>query len=388
LAYDPVAPLWHLPEERARDEGARLWAGVAVRAIRDQDGRLFGFATVIRDITDRLHTADDRREGQRWTASIIEAAVDAIITVDADQRIVQFNRAAEVMFLCAATEALGQTLTQFIPLHPEVAHADHLRIYAAGGVTNRAVGGVHNLSALRSNGAEFPIEASISQAWVDGCLLYTMILRDITQRRRAEERQSLLLQELAHRMKNTLAVVQSVVAQTRRFASPDEFHKTLTGRLTALGEAHDLLATSEWTGATLADVVRFAFEPYDTGGTVRPWTVEGPGIWLASNEAVTLSLVFHELATNAAKYGALSDGKGSVVVQWALTPQGEPAVLTINWRERGGPVVAPPARRGFGSRLLDQAVAHELGGETILTFLPDGAACRLQIPLSTKVALQ
>jgi PAS domain S-box-containing protein len=320
--------------------------------------------------------------------NIIESAMDAIITVDADQRIVQFNRAAEGMFLCAASEALGQTLTQFIPPHAQAAHADHICSYAATGVTMRAMGRIDSLSALRRNGDEFPIEASISQARVNGSPLYTVILRDITQRRRAEERQSLLLQELAHRVKNTLAIVQSVVAQTRRFASPDEFHKTLTGRLTALGAAHDLLTASEWTGATLADVVRFAFEPYDTDDTVKPWTIEGPGIWLASNEAVTLSLVFHELATNAAKYGALSDGEGRVTVQWALTCEAEPAVLTIDWRERGGPKVTPPARSGFGSRLLNQAVAHELGGETILTFPPDGAACRLQFPISAKVNLQ
>jgi PAS domain S-box-containing protein len=374
--------------ERVRKDGSRFWADVTMRAIRDQDGQLQGFAKVIRDITDRVDAASDRQEGQRRMTNIIESAMDAIITVDVDHRIVQFNRAAEVMFLCSATEALGQTLTRFIPPHARAAHPGQIRAYAATGVTNRAMGRIDNLSALRGNGEEFPIEASISQAQVDGSPLYTVIVRDITQRRRAEERQSLLLQELAHRVKNTLAIVQSVVAQTRRFASPEEFHTTLTGRLTALGAAHDLLTASEWAGATLADVVRFAFEPYDTGDTVKRWTIEGPGIWLASNEAVTLSLIFHELATNAAKYGALSDGKGSVAVQWTLTPEGEPAVLTIDWHERGGPKVTVPVRRGFGSRLLNQAMAHELGGETILTFLPDGAECRLQLPLSAKVDLQ
>ena len=119
-----------------------------------------------------------------------------------------------------------------------------------------------------------------------------------------------------------------VVAHTRRFASPDAFHKTPT----APGAAHDLLTISYWAGATLAGVVRFAFEPYDTGDTAKPWT--------------------------------------------------------IDWRERGGPPVTSPLRRGFGSRLLDQAVAHELSGETILTFPPGGAACRLLFPLSSKVTLQ
>jgi PAS domain S-box-containing protein len=374
--------------DRVRKDGSQPWANAAMPVIQGQDGQRHGFAKVIREITDRVPAAGDGQEGQRRVMSIIESAVDAIITVDADQRIVQFNRAAEVMFLCAATDALGQTVAQFIPPHAQATHAGHTRTYAAASLTNRATAGIHSLRALRSNGEEFPVEASISQVQADGSALCTMILRDITQRRRAEERQSLLLLELAHRVKNTLTVVQSVVAQTRRFASPDEFHEALTGRLTALGAAHDLLTTSEWAGATLADVVHFAFEPFDTGDTVKPWTIEGPGIWLASNEAVTLSLVFHELATNAAKYGALSDSAGTVAVEWALTAAGEPAVLTIDWCERGGPKVIPPARRGFGSRLLNQAVAHELGGETILTFLPDGAACRLKLPISSKVNLQ
>ena len=308
LAVAAAKGSFRVEAQLVRKDRSRFWADMAMRAIRGEDGHLQGFAKVIRDITDRVHAASNRQESWWRMTNIIESAMDAIITVDAEQRIVQFNRAAEVMFLCAASDALGQMLTQFIPAHARAAHAGHIRRYAATGVTNRAMGRIDNLTALRTDGEEFPIEASISQAQVDGSPLYTVILRDVTQRRRAEERQSLLLLELAHRVKNTLAIVQSVVAQTRRFASPDEFYKTLTGRLTALAAAHDLLTTSEWAGATLADVVRFAFEPYDAGDTATRWTIEGPGVWLGSNEAVTLSLVFHELATNAAKYGALSDG--------------------------------------------------------------------------------
>ncbi len=389
LAVAAAQGCFHEEVERVRKDGSRFWADVAIRAIRDDDGDLRGYAKVIRDVTDRVRAAHDRIEDQRRMTGIIEAAMDAIVTVDADQRIVQFNKAAEEMFLCAAAEVLGQPLARFIPQHARDAHARHIRSFAATGVTSRGMGRIDNLSALKSDGEEFPIEASISQAQVDGNPLYTVILRDITHRRRAEERQSLLLLELAHRVKNTLAIVQSVVAQTRRFASPEAFHKTLTGRLAALGAAHDLLTSSEWAGATLIDVVRFAFAPYETTETAGlRWTIDGPGIWLASNEAVTLSLVFHELATNAAKYGALSDSRGRVTVRWTLEPQIQPAVLAIHWLEREGPVVVQPSHGGFGSRLLEQAVSHDLDGETVLTFSPDGAECRLRLPLSAKVNMQ
>jgi PAS domain S-box-containing protein len=374
--------------ERVRKDGSRFWADVAIRAIRDEDGNLQGYAKVIRDITARVRAANDRLEDQRRITSIIESAMDAIITIDADQRIVLFNKAAEAMFQCSADEVLGQELTRFVPEHVRAAHAGHISTFAKTGVTSRGMGRIDSLSALRSNGEEFPIEASISQAHVEGSPLYTVILRDITQRKRAEERQSLLLLELAHRVKNTLAIVQSIVAQTRRFAPPEEFHQTLTGRLMALGAAHDLLTTSEWAGATLADVVRFAFAPHASADPADRWSIEGPGIWLASNEAVTLSLVFHELTTNAVKYGALSDRHGSILVCWALEPEINPVHLTIDWLERGGPAVESPSRRGFGSRLLEQAVSRELAGETILTFSPTGAECRLRLPLSLKVNVQ
>jgi PAS domain S-box-containing protein len=374
--------------ERVRKDGSRFWADIAIRAIRDEDGNLQGYAKVIRDITARVQAANDRLDDQWRITSIIESAMDAIITVGADQRIVLFNKAAEAMFQCSAAEVLGQELTRFIPEHVRAAHAGHISTFARTGVTSRGMGRIDSLSALRGNGEAFPIEASISQAHVDGSPLYTVILRDITQRRRAEERQSLLLQELAHRVKNTLAIVQSIVGQTRRFAPPEEFHHTLTGRLMALGAAHDLLTNSEWAGATLADVVRFAFAPHASADPADRWSIEGRGIWLASNQAVTLSLVFHELATNAVKYGALSDGNGSISVRWELQPQIDPAHLTIHWLERGGPAVETPSRRGFGSKLLEQAVSHELGGETILTFSPLGAECWLRLPLSLKVKVQ
>jgi PAS domain S-box-containing protein len=319
---------------------------------------------------------------------MVESAMDAIITVDEAQRIVLFNAAAEVMFGCPANEALGGPLAEFIPQRFREAHASHVRHFATTGITSRAMGKLGTLFGVKRTGEEFPIEASISQASIDGRKMFTVILRDITERKRAEEHQSLLLSELVHRVKNTLAVVQSIAAQTRHSSAPEGFYDTFVGRLTALGAAHDLLTRSEWEGARLADVIRCGLEPYSGFGTDERWTMEGPPIWLAPNEAVTLSLAFHELTTNAAKHGALSDVSGRITVRWQVQPEDKPAELAIHWCERGGPAVITPSRRGFGSRLLERAVAHELGGETRMHFDPAGAECRFRMPLSPRIRVQ
>ena len=297
--------------ERVRKDGSRFWADVAITALRDEKGELRGYTQVIRDISERKRASRDMAESRSRLASVVESAMDAIITVDANQRIVLFNKAAVEMFGRSASEALGMPLELIIPHRLRAVHAGHVAGFAATGVTNRPMGQPGTLTGLRSNGEEFPVEASISQADVDGRKLFTVILRDVTARKRAEEHQALLLRELAHRVKNTLAVVQSIAAQTRRFAPPEQFYDTLTGRLAALGTVHDLLTRSDWEGAALAEVVCLGFVPYEGLSAEHRWTIDGPGIWLAPNEAVTLSSVFHELATNAAKFGALSAAERS-----------------------------------------------------------------------------
>jgi PAS domain S-box-containing protein len=374
--------------ERVRKDGSHFWADSVLTAFHDEKGNLRGYAKIIRDISARKLAMQTMAERRSRLANVVASAMDAIITIDTDQRIVLFNAAAESMFGCPAAQALGKPLEQFIPQRFRAAHANHVRDFADGGVTSRAMGKLGILSAVRCNGNEFPIEASISQANVEGRNLFTVILRDITDRQQAEQRQSLLLGELAHRVKNTLAVVQSLAAQTRRFAAPGQFDEAFNGRLTALGLVHDLLTRSEWDGASLADVVRYGLQPYDGFDTVERWTLEGPDIWLAPNEAVTLSLAFHELATNAAKFGALSNTNGKIMVRWYLDSGVEPTGVAVDWCECGGPTVVVPSRRGFGSRLLETAVVHELGGATTIDFPPTGAKCRFRFPLSPRVRVQ
>jgi two-component sensor histidine kinase len=204
------------------------------------------------------------------------------------------------------------------------------------------------------------------------------VFDDVTERRRAEKRQRLLINELNHRVKNTLATVQSIAAQTLHSA-PDlaSAREAFEARLIALAAAHDLLTVESWHGARLTDVVASAMAPFET--TQQPQiSRSGPPVWLTARRALALSMALHELATNAVKYGALSRLEGHVTVLWSLSADDE---ITLRWVEQGGPLVKTPERCGFGSRLVQRSLAHELDGKVVFTFAPEGVRCTIQFRL-------
>lgn len=213
----------------------------------------------------------------------------------------------------------------------------------------------------------------------------TGVSLDVTQRKRAEERQAVLIAELNHRVKNTLASVQSVALQTSMAVSdPREFFIAFDGRVRALVMAHDLLTANAWQGSRLEDVVKRTLAPYAArNGVGHRVEMQGPSLRLRPEAAVTLHMAFHELATNAAKYGALSVPDGAVTVDWVVET-GDPASVIITWAERGGPPVTAPTRRGFGSNLLETGLARELGGKVKLSFEPAGVICEMRFGFSTK----
>lgn len=199
---------------------------------------------------------------------------------------------------------------------------------------------------------------------------------DITERKRAEERQKLLVNELNHRVKNSLATVQSIAAQTLRSnASPEFFREAFETRLIALSHTHDLLTRESWEGASLREV--FDVELHAMAGEDRVGFDYAGDVRLNPKAAVALGMGIHELVTNAVKYGALSTPEGRVAVTWAL----EDGVLRLTWTESGGPLVHPPARRGFGARLLERGLAAELSGGVELTYDESGLICQMALPL-------
>jgi PAS domain S-box-containing protein len=201
---------------------------------------------------------------------------------------------------------------------------------------------------------------------------------DIDERKRAEERRTLLINELNHRVKNTLAAVQSIARQTLRSGrTPGEMGDILTGRLIALAGAHDVLTRENWEGAGLRKIVQVALAPFDESRI----TSAGPDARLDARAALALGMALHELATNATKYGALSSEAGRVLLTWRLHEDQRPPILDLEWRETGGPPVVAPKRRGFGTRLLTQGVRSELNGAAELDFAPDGLVCRISARL-------
>jgi len=195
----------------------------------------------------------------------------------------------------------------------------------------------------------------------------------------AEEHRRLLINELNHRVKNTLATVQSIASQTLRTSSSvGEANKALESRLLTLSRTHDVLTHESWDGADMGEIVARALEPYSDPDGKR-LRFEGPPVRLSPRTALALSMAFQELATNAVKYGALSNGAGAVRIGWSLADgqDGRPR-LHVRWEEAGGPTVRPPGRRGFGSRLLERALAHDLDGDVTLEFAATGVVCTLE----------
>jgi two-component sensor histidine kinase len=207
---------------------------------------------------------------------------------------------------------------------------------------------------------------------------YVKVLRDRTEQRRAQEHQRLLINELNHRVKNTLATVQSIASQTLRNASsPDDAREALENRLLALSRAHDVLTRENWEGASLHEIVAQAVAPYSSRGEDR-LHLTGEAIRLQPRMALAVAMALQELATNAVKYGALSNATGEVRIAWT---DGEDRLHLI-WRETGGPPVKPPSRRGFGTRLIERSLASDLNGEVRIRFEPTGLVCTVDAPLT------
>jgi two-component sensor histidine kinase len=200
--------------------------------------------------------------------------------------------------------------------------------------------------------------------------------RDITAQKQAEQQQQMLVGELAHRVKNTLAIVQSIARQTFRHASgPQDFEAAFTARIDALGRAHSLLTDASWKDVQFHDVAEAIFKPYEIDRSQDVIQLDGPPISVQANTAVTLSLILHELATNAAKYGALLSENGRIAVSWTKRATGlDEYEISLRWRESGGPRVRLPRSKGLGSKLIESG-AKQLGGRSHISFLPDGLEC-------------
>jgi two-component sensor histidine kinase len=211
----------------------------------------------------------------------------------------------------------------------------------------------------------------------DGPMLLSLVIMDVTARAAAEVWRGEVMAELNHRVKNTLATVQAIARQSFRSGPLDSrARETFEARLQALSRAHDLLTRENWDGTDMASVVAQVLAPYQR----QRFEIGGPELRLTPRVALALTLALHELATNAAKYGALSVPTGRVTITWTVRPS-DPPHLALRWQERSGPPVSPPSQKGFGSRLIERSLALELAGEVHISYEPNGVLCDISAPL-------
>jgi PAS domain S-box-containing protein len=318
------------------------------------------------------------REGEIRHRQIFNSITDsAIIVSDLDGRVTGWNEGARRVLGWTEDEILGQPVDWFFT--PED---------VAAGQPVKEMQTAHDKGCAvdecwhqRKSGERFWASGELTPLKDDAGEIvgYVKVMRDRTEQRRAEEHQRLLVYELNHRVKNTLATVQALAAQAFRGVEASEERTIFEARLFALAKAHDLLTHTNWEGAHLSDLIREAIAPYQREGHGRI-EIAGPNLWLAPQIALALTMALHELATNASKYGALSVASGHVLIQCTVTPH-DPKLLSLRWEEVGGPPVTPPSRKGFGTRLIERGLSVELGGNAIITYEPTGVVCTLTTSL-------
>jgi PAS domain S-box-containing protein len=363
--------------------GTWLWHRARGVPILDEKARITEWFGVVENIHDRKTAEGAVAESEARLRAVVDTAPDAIVVMDEQSVVRSFNQGAERIFGYAAAEVVGRHIAMLMSGHLAARHNEGVSNYLRTG-ERRVIGVGAELEGLRKNGTVVPLEASIG-AWHDatGAQFFTGVLRDITERRAAAERQSLLAREVDHRAKNALAVVQSVLRLTPA-DEPKAFVKAVEARVAALARAHSLLAEEGWIGASLRAIAQKELAAYaqvqEQGSAVL---LDGPSLAISSVAVQPLAMVLHELATNAAKYGALSAEGGKVSVNWH--PDQNLGLLYIGWTESDGPPVVAPSRRGFGSRLIEATVRGQLGGSVEWHWERAGLICNVELPL-TRVA--
>jgi PAS domain S-box-containing protein len=313
----------------------------------------------------------------RWLASIVDSSDDAIIGKNIDGIITSWNNGAARLFGYTTDEVVGKPVTILFPpdRHDEertilerIMRGERIDHYET--VRHRKDGSSVNVSLTVS-----PVKNA--EGKIVGA---SKIARDITERKRAEAREKVLMAELDHRVKNVLARVAMVVMSSRNGSSSiDEYARSLDGRIHALGAAHALLSQTGWREVGLDAVIRSQLAPYATNANI---TICGTDVMLTTVATQVVAMVLHELVTNAAKYGALSVPNGRVSVNWERRSDGDAAAnLVFVWREFGGPPTASELQSGYGTRLIRELVPYELGGTVDLEFAAAGASCRIEFPL-------
>jgi PAS domain S-box-containing protein len=384
------------------DEGERYvdrngdvhWVRWSMAPWRTDDGKIGGLVLYTEMVTQAVQARHRLQAAEARYRAVFDQAAMGVARVSGSGRFLEVNDR-----FCAITRRDRETLlaSTFMDIVRDedtvTAVVTQGQALFAGEIDTYAV-------ERRVEGRDGTVWVHVTASRVDpggdGRPYLVVIISDITARKQVEAEQQhyqgqlrLLINELNHRVKNTLATVQSMASQTLK-TEPDPLvaFEKFESRLMGLSQVHDVLTRESWHGAGLRDVAERALAPFtppaaDGKAGCERLTIDGPPVWLAPGGALTMALIFHELATNALKYGALSNSRGKVILAWTYDAASRDLALT--WTETGGPPVTAPTRRGFGSRLIERSLRGELKGAATMDYRPEGLVCTMRATLSDPV---
>jgi len=357
------------------------WYDIRMRPYRTVEDKIDGVVFTFVDITERRHVDESLRDSEqqlRQQKRLVELSREPIFIWEFEGGILEWNRGCEQLYGYTREEAIGRREEELLKTGVPGSSFE--------GLTNKLREEGHWIGELThhtKDGRLLTVEAQLQLESFDGRRLVLESTRDVTDRKAWDKHQRMLLSELTHRVKNTLAVVQAIAHQTMRtHPGPEDFVTRFDSRLAALAGAHDLLSQSNWVGADLAALARQLLVPYTSESSPR-YRLEGEPVVLPVDLAPPFALILHELATNAVKYGSLSGSGGTILLKWRVSCENDSSengrrILEFVWEERGGPPVRKPAKQSFGSALIENAIPE---ATVVREFHRNGLICTIKVPV-------
>ena len=370
-AYSSTSGSFEREYRVKRRDGSLRWVATRGRFFSNASGEPERMLSLSFDVTQRKTAEHDNAV----LASIVASSNDAIVSVDKSGNVTSWNTGAEMLFGTKAAQMTGRPLALALSDTTEEEREAYRRQIMDGNS--------HELETRQRRR-----DGSVLDVWVTSAPIRTatgrimgasLIIRDVSAQKQREDHVRFLMRELTHRSKNLLAVIQAMARQSlTKGITPEEFIRRFSDRLAGLAGSHDLLSSVQWKGVSLMDLINSQLSHYEDLFGTRI-LLQGTDLNVRPEAAQNIGIALHELSTNAAKYGALSNSDGIVSIDWSVVETG-PRSLEICWRESGGPPVKTPTRRGFGHIVMDRIAGQALGGQSGLRFEPGGVVWSLKVP--------